>query len=56
MQFKKLVSKRIRHDAPGINLVADVNADISVNVAGARPERPKSSSPKSNAKEERRST
>ena len=33
MQVKRLISKRIRRTAPGFNLAAHVNAEISVNVA-----------------------
>jgi hypothetical protein len=56
VQVKRLVSKRIRRTAPGIDLVADVNADISVNVAEGRQARPKSSTRKDRTTEERRST
>jgi hypothetical protein len=56
MQVKKLISKRIRHVAPGINVVADVNADVSVNVSEGRPDRPKGSTRNAKAKEQRRST
>jgi hypothetical protein len=36
VQVKRLITKRIRRSAPGINLVADVNADVSVNVNESR--------------------
>jgi hypothetical protein len=37
VQVKRLISERIRKTARGIDFVADVNADISVNVAEGRP-------------------
>jgi hypothetical protein len=39
VQVKRLISKRIRKNAPGINFAADVNADISVNIAEGRSSR-----------------
>jgi hypothetical protein len=36
VQVKRLIAKRIRTVANGIHLVADVNADVSVNVAERR--------------------
>ena len=37
MQVKRLISRRIRKTGSGIDLVADVNAVISVNVNEGRP-------------------
>jgi hypothetical protein len=56
MRIKKVIGKRIRHDAPGINVVADVNADVSVNVAEGRPRRPETKARKNGTPKERRST
>jgi hypothetical protein len=39
VQVKRLISKRIRQSARGFDLAADVNADVSVNVAERRPDR-----------------
>jgi hypothetical protein len=39
VQVKRLISKRVRKNAHGINLAADVNADISVNIADGRSSR-----------------
>jgi hypothetical protein len=36
VQVKRLIKKRIRRSAPGIDFAADVNADVSVNVAESR--------------------
>jgi hypothetical protein len=36
VQVKRLITKRIRRSAPGIDVVADVNADVSVNVNARR--------------------
>jgi hypothetical protein len=36
VQVKRLISKRIRRNAPGFDLAADVNAEISVNVSESR--------------------
>jgi hypothetical protein len=33
VQWRKRISKRVRRAAEGINLAADVNADVSVNVS-----------------------
>jgi len=44
VQVKRVITKRIRRSAPGIDLVADVNADVSVNVDqsnSTRADRPK---------------
>jgi hypothetical protein len=40
VQVRRLISKRIRHVGNGIDLVADVNADVSVNVRSNGPARP----------------
>ena len=32
MNFRKIISRRIRHDADGVNLAADVNAVVATNV------------------------
>jgi hypothetical protein len=45
VQVKRLISKRIRRTAPGLNLAADVNAEISVNVAEGRSTRTGPSTP-----------
>lgn len=37
MQVKRLIRKRIRQVGSGIDLVADVNANVSVNVNDDRP-------------------
>jgi hypothetical protein len=37
VKVKRLIRERIRRSGPGINLVADVNADISVNVRQGAP-------------------
>jgi hypothetical protein len=55
VQVKRVISKRIRRTGPGIDLVADVNADVSVNVAEGRRVRPKRSTRKDGTTEERRS-
>jgi hypothetical protein len=36
VQVKRLIKKRIRRSAPGIDFAADVSADVSVNVAESR--------------------
>jgi hypothetical protein len=36
VRVKRVISKRIRRTANGIDLVADVNADLAVNVTGRR--------------------
>jgi hypothetical protein len=36
VQVKRLISERIRKNARGINFAADVNAEISVNIAEGR--------------------
>jgi hypothetical protein len=33
VQVRRRISKRIRRSTEGINLAADVNADVSINVA-----------------------
>jgi hypothetical protein len=33
VQLRRRISKRVRRTAEGINLAADVNADVSVNVS-----------------------
>jgi hypothetical protein len=45
VQVKRLISKRIRRTAPGFNLAADVNAEISVNVAEGSSTRTASTTP-----------
>ncbi|MEA2446055.1 MAG: hypothetical protein QOJ12_3347 [Thermoleophilales bacterium] len=55
MQVKRSISKRIRHAAKGINVVADVNADVSVNVAEGPPKRPSTKARTSRTTDERRS-
>ena len=35
MQVRRRISKRIRRAAGGINLAADINADVSVNTSEA---------------------
>ena len=32
MNFRKIISRRIRHDADGVNVAADVNAVVAANV------------------------
>jgi hypothetical protein len=54
MRVKKDISKRIRRTAPGIDVVADVNAQISVNVAEGKAPRPQSETRKDRTTEERR--
>ena len=56
MRVKRSISKRIRHAAKGIDLVADVNADVSVNVTEGRAKRPETKTRPSRKTEERRST
>jgi hypothetical protein len=45
VQWKRRISKRIRRTAEGINLAADVNADVSVNVAESADARTRHSPP-----------
>jgi hypothetical protein len=40
VQVKRLISERIRRSAHGIDVVADVNADVSVNVTERGQDRP----------------
>jgi hypothetical protein len=35
VQVRRRISKRIRRNAEGINLAADINADVSVNTSEA---------------------
>lgn len=42
MQVRRRISKRIRRTDEGVNLAADINADVSVNTTEAgRPRAPK---------------
>jgi hypothetical protein len=56
VQVKRLISKRIRRAAQGFNLAADVNAEISVNVAERRSTRtgPATSPPRHGARPDER--
>ena len=36
MQVRRKISKRIRRVTDGLNMVADVNADVSMNVRSTR--------------------
>ena len=56
MRIKRVIEKRIRHSAAGLNVVADVNADVSVNVTEKRTDRVKSPPRTSRTTEERKST
>jgi hypothetical protein len=40
VQFRRRISKRIRRAAEGMNLAADINADVSVNASENRDRRP----------------
>jgi hypothetical protein len=55
MRVKRSISRRITHVAKGINVVADVDADVSVNVAEGRPKRPETKARTSRTTDERRS-
>jgi hypothetical protein len=46
VQVRRLISKRIRQVGKGVDLVADVNADVSVNVRSSRPTRTTAPTPR----------
>jgi hypothetical protein len=49
VQVRRRISKRIRRTAEGINLAADINADVSVNTSEAGQRRVPKPSPRSDA-------
>lgn len=57
MQVRRRISKRIRRTAEGINLAADINADVSVNTSettrrrAAKPPSRSDAEPKKRGKE-----
>jgi hypothetical protein len=49
VQVRRRISKRIRRTAEGINLAADINADVSVNASEAGRRRVAKPPPRSDA-------
>jgi hypothetical protein len=54
VQVRRRISKRIRRTAEGINLAADINADVSVNATEAGQRRVPKPPPRSDAEPKER--
>jgi hypothetical protein len=54
MQVRRRISKRIRRTAEGINLAADINADVSVNTSEAGQRRVHQPPPRSDTEPKKR--
>jgi len=57
VQVRRRISRRIRRSAEGINLAADINADVSMNVTeSGRPRAQRPSSARAGRKEQGKET